>query len=168
MNYQHFPRVPLHNRYMTSKTTQIAAASILALAMPLAQAQVSSASTLERQSTLSPVLTQTEAVGRDILAVATRTTALPDFLATVARDAVASAEAATAEARDALAQASSTDVHTRWNAEVALQDARTALDAASAELRSVTEQVDEVDAGTASALRALQHDIDLLRGAADE
>ena len=55
-----------------------------------------------------------------------------------------------------------------WNAEVALQDARTALDAASAELRSATAAVDGGDAATSSALLALQHDIDLLRGTADD
>ncbi|PFG34598.1 hypothetical protein [Sanguibacter antarcticus] len=150
---------------MTSKTTQIAAAGLLALAMPLAQAGPASATSIERHTTLSPVFSQTEAVGRDILVAATRTTALPDDLAAVVRDAVASADAATTDARTALSQANSPDVHTRWNAEGALQDARTALDAASAELRSVTALVDGIDASTTQALRVLQDDIDLLRGA---
>jgi hypothetical protein len=149
---------------MTSKTTQIAAAGLLALAMPLAQAGPATATSMDRQSTLSPVLSQTEVVDRDILVASTRTTSLPDDLEAVVRDAVASAEAATADARAALSKAGSPDSHTRWNAEVALQDARTALDAASAELRSVTALVDGVDTATTEALTALQHDIDLLRG----
>lgn len=153
---------------MTSKTTQLAAAGILALAMPLAQAGPATAQSAERQSCLSPVLSQTEAVDRDIRVAATHTTSLPEHLAAVARDAVSSAEAATADARAALDLASSTDSHTRWNAEVALQDARTALDAASAELRSATAAVDGVDAATSSALLALQHDIDLLRGTTED
>ena len=153
---------------MTSKTTQFAAAGILALAMPLAQAGPATALSVERLSCLSPVLTQTEVVGRDILVAATSTTSLPDHLAAVARDAVSSAEAATADARTALDRAGSSDIYTRWNAEVALQDARTALDAASAELRSVTALVDGIDAATSSALLALQHDIDVLRGTAED
>lgn len=153
---------------MTSKTTRLATASLLALALPLATGSAAFASTLERQATLVQVRTQTDVVSRDITLAVTHTSVLPEDLRAQTRNAIASAQAATTAARRALHAVDTADSFTLWSVEENLNDARTALDATSAELRYVTDRVTGVDAGVAAALHALREDIDILRGTTAE
>jgi hypothetical protein len=164
---QAVPSFPLHNRYMTSKTTRLAAASLLAVAMPLAQSPTAVAVGAERDASLTLARAQTDVITRDILLAATHTTVLPADLRTATRDAIASAQAATAGARDALRDAGTDDPHAFWYAEVSLQDALTALEAASAEIRHVAGRVSGTDEPTAFALRALLDDLGTLRDDVD-
>lgn len=152
----------MQNRDMTSKTTRIAAASLLALTLPLAQGTAAHAEV--RTSTIVPVRSQTEVVTRDITLAATRTSVLPTDLRVQVDSAILSAQAATSSAQSAIAEVDAADVYSLWSAQVSLQDARTALDAASAELRHVTSAVEGVDPDVTAALDALQTDIDVLRG----
>ena len=108
--------------------------------------------------------TQTDVVSRDITLAVTHTSVLPDALRAQTRSAIASAQAATSTARRALHAVDTADSFTLWSVEENLNDARTALDAASAELRYVTERVTGIDAGVSAALGALQQDLDILRG----
>lgn len=149
---------------MTSKTTRLATASLLALALPLATGSVAFADTIQRQATLVQVRTQTDVVSRDITLAVTHTSILPDALRAQTRSAIASAQAATSTARRALHAVDTADSFTLWSVEENLNDARTALDAASAELRHVTARVTGIDAGVSAALSALQQDLDILRG----
>lgn len=152
----------MQNRDMTSKTTRIAAASLLALTLPLAQGTAAQAEV--RPSTIVPVRSQTEVVTRDITLAATRAPALPAPLRGQVDSAIRSAQAATTSAQSAIAEVDSADAYSLWTAQVSLHDARTALDAASAELRYVTSAVAGVDPWVTAALDALQTDIDVLRG----
>ena len=149
---------------MTSKTTRLATASLLALALPLATGSIAFADSMERQATLVQVRTQADVVSHDITLAVTHTSVLPDDLRTQTRSAIASAQAATLSARRALHAADTADSFTLWSVEEDLNEARTALDAASAELRHVTERVGGIDAGVSAALEALQQDLDILRG----
>jgi hypothetical protein len=153
---------PLHNRYMTSKTTRLAAASLLTITLPLATGSMASADA--RQATLTPVRVQTEVVTRDITLATTRTSALPFKLRMQVQNAIASAQAATANAQNAIHACDTAELHTVWAAETSLHDAQTALDAASAELRYVIDQVALANPRVTAALHALQQDIDVLRG----
>lgn len=149
---------------MTSKTTRLATASILALTLPLATGSVAFADTVDRQDTLVQVRSQTDVVSRDISLAVTHTSILPEALRAQTRSAIASALAATSTAKQALRAVDAAEPFSVWSTEDSLNDARTALDAASAELRYVTASVDGIDAGVSAALRALQQDLDILRG----
>lgn len=151
---------------MTSKTTRLATASLLAITLPLATGSVAFADQVARQDTLVQVRTQTDVVSRDITLAVTHTSVLPEALRAQTRDAIASTQAATATAKRALRAVDEADSFTLWSAEDSLYDARTALDAASAQLRHVTATIEGIDAEVSTALHALQHDLDILRGTA--
>ncbi|SDB87506.1 hypothetical protein SAMN05216410_0608 [Sanguibacter gelidistatuariae] len=149
---------------MTSKTTRLATASLLAIALPLATGSVAFADTVERQDTLVQVRSQADVVSRDITSAVTHTSVLPAALRAQTRNAIASTQAATSTAKRALRAVDAAEPFSAWSTEDSLNDARTALDAASAELRYVTASVAGIDAGVSTALLALQHDLDVLRG----
>ena len=71
---------------------------------------------------------------------------------------------ATDEARSALERATDDDEAADGRAAVALADAQVALDAASAQLRYVTDLAHDAGEGVAVALERLQAHIDTLRG----
>jgi len=152
----------MQNRDMTSKTTRIAAASLLALTLPLVQGTAAHAEV--RPATIVPVRSQTEVVTRDITLAAVVSLSLPATIRVQVDSAIMSAQAATSAAQSAITAVDTADAFSLWTAQASLQDARTALDAASAELRHVTSTVAGVDPDVSAALGALQTDIDVLRG----
>ena len=152
----------MQNRDMTSKTTRIAAASLLALTLPLVQGTAAHAEL--RTSTIVPVRSQTEVVTRDITLAAVVSLSLPATVRAQVDSAIMSAQAATTAAQSAITAVDTADAFSLWTAQTSLHDARTALDAASAELRHVTSAVEGVDPDVTAALDALQTDIDVLRG----
>lgn len=117
-----------------------------------------------RQSTLNPVRSQVRVVTADITRVSVRASTLPVDLRTQVASAIASASWATANTQDAIKAVADAEPHLRWAAQTSLQDARTGLDAAAAELRYVTDLVRGVNSQISAALDALQVDIDILRG----
>lgn len=149
---------------MTSKTTRLATASLIAIALPLATGSVAFADSVERQTALIPVLSQTDAVSRDITLAVIHVSALPADLRAQTDSAIASAQAAVSTTQRALHAADTADPFTAWSVEDGLNDARTALDAASAELRYVTANVEGIDAEVSAALHTLQQALDVLRG----
>ena len=159
------PSKLMQNRDMTSKTTRIAAASLLALTLPLVQGTAAHADV--RPATIVPVRSQTEVVTRDITLAAVVSLSLPTTVRAQVDSAIMSAQAATSSAQSAITAVDTADAYSLWSAQASLQDARTALDAASAELRYVTSAVADVDPDVSAALSALQTDIDVLRGAGE-
>ena len=122
----------MQNRDMTSKTTRIAAASLLALTLPLVQGTAAHAEV--RTSTIVPVRSQTEVVTRDITLAAVVSLSLPATVRAQVDSAIMSAQAATTAAQSAITAVDTADAFSLWTAQTSLHDARTALDAASAEL----------------------------------
>ena len=88
----------MHNRYMTSKTTRLATASLLAITLPLASGSIAFADTAARQHTLVQVRTQTDLVSRDITLAVTHTSVLPEALRAQTSDGARREHLADAEA----------------------------------------------------------------------
>ena len=102
---------------MTSKTTRLATASLLAITLPLATGSVAFADTVERQATLVQVRTQTDVVSHDITLAVSHTAILPEALRAQTRSAITSAQAATATARRALHAVDTADAFSLWAVE---------------------------------------------------
>ena len=124
----------------------------------------STASAAEVQQLIADAQVQTETIGNDLDRVHAQLPALHPVLRNDVLDAVESVEAATDEARSALERATDDDEAADGRAAVALADAQVALDAASAQLRYVTDLAHDAGEGVAVALERLQAHIDTLRG----
>jgi ABC-type transporter Mla subunit MlaD len=142
----------------------VAAASLLALAMMLPFAARSTASEVEVEQLIAEAQVQTRTIDDDLERVTLHLAALHPALRGSVLDAVDSVEAATEEARAALARAADADAAADGTAATALGDAQVALDAASAQLRYVTDLAHDRDSDVAGALERLQTHIDELRG----
>ena len=130
---------PLHNRYMKSKTTRFAAASVLAITIPLAPSIAHSA-TMSTQ----PGLNHARAFVQELDHGAQQTPATSDLTSPQRESvlhAVDSAIAASTEAISAFETARDASAYTAGQAREDLQDARTALEAASAEVTYVLDQL---------------------------
>jgi DnaJ-domain-containing protein 1 len=138
-------------------TTRLAAASLLALAMMLGACSAPA----DVEQFIADAQNQAAAIDDDLQRIEEQVTGIPADLRDDVTNAMASAQAATDEARDALAQAQESED----GAVVALEDAQVALEAASAEVRHVTDEARKNGADTvADLLSTLQEQIDALRG----
>ncbi|MCK9794341.1 hypothetical protein M1843_11350 [Isoptericola sp. 4D.3] len=138
-------------------TTRLAAASLLALAMMLGACSAPA----DVEQFIADAQNQAAAIDDDLQRIEEQVTGIPVDLRDDVTNAMASAQAATDEARDALAQAQESED----GAVVALEDAQVALEAASAEVRHVTDEARKNGADTvADLLSTLQEQIDALRG----
>ncbi|OLT55084.1 hypothetical protein [Cellulosimicrobium sp. CUA-896] len=132
--------------------------------MMLPFAARSTASEVEVEQLIAQAQVQTRTIDDDLERVTLHLAALAPALRGSVVDAVGSVEAATSEARAALARAADADAAADGTAATALGDAQVALDAASAQLRYVTDLAHQHDADVAGALERLQAHIDELRG----
>ncbi|GAB3089352.1 hypothetical protein [Isoptericola nanjingensis] len=138
-------------------TTRLAAASLLALAMMLGACSAPA----DVEQFIADAQSQAEAIDSDLQRIEEQVTGIPDELRTDVTNAMASAQAATDEAREALARAEKS----QDGAVVALEDAQVALEAASAEVKHVTDEARENGSDkVADLLSTLQEQIDALRG----
>jgi len=122
------------------------------------------ASAAEVEQLIADAQVQTETIGDDVERVASHLPALHAVLRNDVADATESVQAATDDARTALARAQDADFAADGRAAVALADAQVALDAASAQLRYVTDLAHDAGEPVAGALERLQRHIDELRG----
>ena len=122
------------------------------------------ASAAEVEQLIADAQVQTETIGDDVERVASHLPALHAVLRNDVADATESVQAATDDARTALARAQDAELAADGRAAVALADAQVALDAASAQLRYVTDLAHDAGEPVAGALERLQRHIDELRG----
>ena len=146
----------------TRTSARFAAASLLALSMMLPM--YSTASAAEVQQLIADAQVQTETIGNDLDRVHAQLPALHPVRARGAPAAAEAGAAGTGAARAALERATDDDEAADGRAAVALADAQVALDAASAQLRYVTDLAHDAGEGVAVALERLQAHIDTLRG----
>ncbi|WP_265522282.1 hypothetical protein [Oerskovia flava] len=145
----------------TSGTARFAAAGLLALGMMLPLSATATA-TPEVRQLLADAQVQTETINTDLDRVEHQLPEIPALLRHDITDAVESVHAATDEARAALDEAA--DPLSDGRAAVALADAQVALDAASAQLRYVTDLAAGHGEDVTASLLRLQAHIDELRG----
>ena len=146
----------------TRTSARFAAASLLALSMMLPMC--STASAAEVQQLIADAQVQTETIGNDLDRVHAQLPALHPVLRNDVLAPRAAAAPATTARRAARQRAPDDAEAADGRAAVALADAQVALDAASAQLRYVTDLAHDAGEGVAVALERLQAHIDTLRG----
>lgn len=153
------PRSAAAPRPAGSVPARLAAAGLLALAMMLPAPAYAST---DVEALLDAARTRTETIDAELHRLTPQVTEVSATVRAEVASAVASAQAATDEARTALALAQ--DPSDDGRAAVALADAQVALDAASAELRWVVDDVLAADDPVRASLVDVQVRIDDLRG----